>query len=66
VPDLFQNVSLVECADAAIADELARGSLSRFVYARISDRVLAVDHERLEDVLKALRRGGQTPKITAE
>jgi hypothetical protein len=66
VAGIFLNVSLVECADAATADELARGSLARFVYARVSERVLAVDHERYDEVLKALRRGGQTPKVTAE
>jgi hypothetical protein len=66
VASIFLNVALVECADTATADELARGSLARFVYARVSDRVLAVDHERYDEVLKTLRRGGQTPKITTE
>ena len=66
MPDLYLNVALVECADAAIADELARGCLARFIYGRVSDRVIAVDHERIDDVLKALRRGGQTPKVTRE
>jgi hypothetical protein len=66
LPDLFVNVALVECAEATVADELLRGPLGRFLVHRISDRVVAVDHERLDDVLKALRRQGQTPKVTRE
>jgi hypothetical protein len=66
LPDLFVNVALVECADAAVAEELVHGALSRFLVSRVSDRVVAVDHERLDDVLKALRRQGQTPKVTRE
>jgi hypothetical protein len=66
LPDLFVNVALVECADAAVAEELLRGALGRFLVNRISDRVVAVDHERLDDVLKALRRQGQTPTVTRE
>lgn len=66
MPDLLLNVALVECADAAVAEELLRGPVSRYVVSRVSDRAFVVDHERLDDVLKVLRRQGQTPKVTKE
>jgi hypothetical protein len=66
LPDLYANIALIECADpAALAEALGAG-LDRFVVQRLSDRAVVVDHERLEDALKLLRRQGQTPKVTKE
>ncbi len=66
MPDLFANVALIECADRAVLDEALEAGLARFVVQRLSDRAVAVDHERLDEVLKLLRRQGQTPKVTQE
>jgi len=63
---LLASVAIVECADAAALDTALRGGLDPFVVWHISDRAVVVDHERIDDVLKLLRRQGQTPKITLE
>jgi len=63
---LLASVAIVECADATALDTSLRGGLEPFVVWRISDRTVVVDHERIDDVLKLLRRQGQTPKITIE
>ncbi len=66
MPDLFTNVAIVECADRAALDEALGAGLDRYVVRRLSETTVVVDHERLEAVLKLLRRQGQTPKVTRE
>lgn len=66
LPELFANVALVECADRATLEEALGVGLDRYVVARLSDTVVMVDQERLDGVLKLLRRQGQTPKVTRE
>ncbi len=63
---LFANVALIECVDDVALEAALRGGLEPFVVWQISDRAVVVAHERLDDVLKLLRRQGQTPKITLE
>ncbi len=63
---LLANVAMVECVDAVALEAALKAGLEPFVVWRISDRAVVVDHERLEEVLKLLRRQGQTPKVTLE
>ncbi len=63
---LLANVAMIECVDAVALEAALRAGLEPFVVWRISDRTVVVDHERLEEVLKLLRRQGQTPKVTLE
>jgi hypothetical protein len=66
VPVLYSNVAVVECVDALALEAALQGGLESFVVWRVSDRAVVVDHERIDDVLKLLRRQGQTPKVTLE
>jgi hypothetical protein len=66
VPVLYANVAVVECSDAMALETALQGGLAPMVVWRISDRAVVIDHERLEEALRLLRRQGQTPKITAE
>jgi hypothetical protein len=66
LPDLFANVALLECADKATLDEVLGTGLERYVVRRLSETVVVVDHARVEELLKLLRRQGQTPKVTRE
>ena len=66
MPDLFTNTALVECVEPSALEEILGAGLARYVVRRLSDTVVVVDHERLEEILKLLRRQGQTPKVTQE
>jgi len=66
MPTVYKNVALVEASDAAALDELLASGLSRFVVRRLSPHAVVVDHERLPDVQKLLKRLGQTPRVIAE
>jgi hypothetical protein len=66
MPQLFSHVSIIECVDSDTLDHLLAGGLERFVVRRLSPSAVAVDHERLGDLEKLLRRQGRTPKITLE
>ena len=63
---LLANVAMIECVDSATLEAALQGGLEPFVVWRVSDRAVVVDHERLDDVLRLLRRQGQTPKVTLE
>ena len=63
---LYANVALIECADAMALETALRGGLEPFVVWYVSDRAVVVDHERIDDVMKLLRRQGQTPRVTLE
>jgi len=66
LPDLFANVALIECADQTALEETLAAGLDRFVVRRLSETAVVVDHKRLDDVIKLLRRQGHTPKVTQE
>jgi hypothetical protein len=66
MPDLYASVAVVECADAIALESALQGGLEPFVVWRVSDHAVVVDHERLDEVLRLLRRQGQTPKVTVE
>lgn len=63
---LYRNLSLIECADATTLTEVLAGPAGRHVVRRLSDTVVVVDHAQVEAILKALRRAGYTPRVTAE
>ena len=46
--------------------ELLASGLARYLVRRIGPTALVVDHERLADVRKLLKRLGQTPRVTTE
>jgi hypothetical protein len=66
MPTLFKHVAIVECADAAGLEELLASGLARFVVRHLGASAVVVDHERLDDVHKLLKRLGQTPRVTTE
>ncbi len=66
MPKLYANLSIIECVDAQALEQLLGGGLARYVVRRLSETTLVVDHGRLEEILKMLRRQGQTPKVTKE
>ena len=66
MPKLFRNVAIVESAESSSIDELIASGLGRFVVRRLSPTAVVVDHERLGDVQKLLKRLGQTPRVVVE
>jgi len=66
VPTLYANVAVVECADQAGLEQLLAAGLRRFVVRQLSDTTVVVDHQRLADMHKLLKRLGETPRVTAE
>lgn len=63
---LYSNVAIVECADALALETLLKSGIEPFVVWRISDHAVVVDHDQVDELLKLLRRQGQTPRITLE
>jgi hypothetical protein len=66
VPTLFKNVAILEVAESALLDELLASGLQSFVVRQLSPTSVVVDHERLGDVRKLLKKLGQTPRVTPE
>lgn len=66
MPVLYQHSALLTCADAAGLSELLASGLERFVVRRLGERTVMVDHQRLDDLRKLLKRLGQTPRVTLE
>ena len=62
---LYRNIALIECADAATLAEIAAGPLGRYVVRRLSETVVVVDHAQVDTIIKALHKAGYTPRITA-
>jgi hypothetical protein len=61
---LHRHVTLVQTADAALAEELlARKGLARLVAGRLSETILLVHPGQEEALLDELRRMGHTPRI---
>jgi len=63
---LFANVAAIECADKQVLEDALAAGLTPYVVWRISDTAVVVDHERIDEILKLLRRQGATPKVTQE
>ncbi len=61
---LYRNIALIECADEATLAEVSAGPLGRFIVRRLSPTVVVVDHTRADAIIKALQKGGYTPKVT--
>ncbi len=61
---LHKNVTLIRTSEPLSSEEiLARKSLSRFILGRLSDCVLLVRPDDLEQAIEELRRAGQTPRV---
>lgn len=63
---LYQHVAVLECAEPAGLNDLLAAGLGRFVVRRLGPTAAVVDHERLEEIQKLLKRLGQTPRVRAE
>lgn len=61
---LYRNIALIEFADEALLAEVIAGPLGRHVVRRISETVIVVDHAQVDSIVKALRKGGYTPRVT--
>ena len=66
MPNLYASVAILEAVDSSTLDELLASGLARYLVRRIGPTALVVDHERLADVRKLLKRLGQTPRVTTE
>lgn len=66
MPKLFRNVAIVEAGESAVVDDLIASGLGRFVVRRLSPTAIVVDHERLPEIRKQLKRLGQTPRVVVE
>ncbi|MFC0213203.1 helicase-associated domain-containing protein [Paenibacillus chartarius] len=59
----FARASLLRCADAQLADELARNPrLAPYLLERLGDTVFVVRGERLRDLQAALDKAGYAPR----
>lgn len=64
---LHLNVPIVEVAEGWLLDTLlADASVSRYVLARLSERVAVVAPDKIDVLLPRLRKLGHTPKVLAE
>ncbi len=61
---LYRNIALIECADEATLAEVSAGPLGRYIVRRLSPTVVVVDHAQGDAIVKALQKGGYTPKVT--
>jgi hypothetical protein len=66
MPSLYANLAILEAADAPTLEEMLASGLHRYLVRRLGPAAIVVDHERLADVRKLLKRLGQTPRVTAE
>ncbi len=61
---MHRNVSLIQTADALLAEELlARKSLASLIAGRLTETVLLVRANEETAVIEELRRMGQTPRV---
>jgi hypothetical protein len=64
---LHKNVALIKVAEPVLAEELlARKSLARLILARLSETLLLVKPDEVEDAIVELHRMGHTPRIVRE
>jgi hypothetical protein len=66
MPSLYANVAILEAVDSSTLDDLLASGLKRYLVRRLGPTAIQVDHERLADLRKLLKRLGQTPRVTAE
>lgn len=61
---MHRNVSLIQTADAMLAEELlARKGLAALIAGRLTETVLLVRANEEAAVIEELRRMGQTPRV---
>jgi hypothetical protein len=61
---LQQNIALLEIANEALAQEVLLGTtLAEVVVRRLTPTLFIVDHERLDELVKALTKRGYEPKL---
>jgi hypothetical protein len=61
---LHKNVALIRTSEVMLAEELlARKTLARLILARLSETMLLVKPDEVEDVVEELRRMGHTPRV---
>jgi hypothetical protein len=63
VPNLYRNVLLLECADAAALAEALASLPERVVVWRLGETAVALDPEADEQVVALLQRAGLTPRV---
>ncbi len=66
MPRISDHIAILECTNSQTLEETLSNGLAPFVVRRLSDRVVVLDHNRMEAITKLLRRHGQTPRITKE
>jgi hypothetical protein len=66
MPTLYKHVAILEVAEASQLDELLVSGLRSLVVRQLSPTAVVVDHERVGDVRKLLKKLGETPRITPE
>jgi hypothetical protein len=66
VRTLYSNVAIIECVSQAELDQLLAAGLRRYLVRRLSDTAAMIDHQRLADVHKLLKRLGETPRVVVE
>lgn len=62
MPTLYRQVTLLDCQDAEALQEIVAGLPSRLVVWPISETVVALDTEAVEEILTILRRRGVIPR----
>lgn len=61
---LHRHVTLIQTADAALAEELlARKGVGRLVAGRLSETILLIHPGQEEPLLEELRRMGHAPRV---
>ncbi len=63
---LYRHLALLESNDPGVLAELLASGLQPYVVRQLTPTTAIVDHERLDDLRKVLKRLGQTPRITPE
>jgi hypothetical protein len=66
MPTIYKHLALLETAEPAALEDLLASGLKSFVVRQLAPTTVVVDHERLADLRKLLKRLGQTPRITTE
>jgi hypothetical protein len=61
---MHKNVALIRTSEPVLAEELlARKSLARLILARLSETLLLVKPDEVEDAIVELHRMGHTPRV---
>lgn len=66
MPHLFSGIAIVEAADPEKLDELLASGLKDYSVRRLGPTTVQLDHARLDDARKLLKRLGQTPRVAKE